>query len=421
MTRPRLGTIALWVAGMLVINCSGQRPKNAANRGDTRPQESVSENKKPANSDESDAAQLTTDSASYKHQMRYQRYLADHPECANYVDTCPVPAGITWQCKRRFMHGVNYAWHDFGTDFGGSSQWGGAGVAGTPAIANELADMKAHGTNVVRWWIFPDLRGDGIILDSNGTPRGLGGSFIADLHAALELAERNDLYLMLTIFSFDAFRPSSGAAGRVIPSLRPIVVDPAKRQALLENVIAPMAAAAEASPNKNRLIAWDLINEPEWAMSGKSLSGDPDFDPIAGIETVSHEQMQTFLAEVGSTLKVKSKALVSVGAAAVKWKHAWRNLDLDFHQFHIYDWVNQYWPYHKSPSDLGIGDKPVVMGEFPLNGLTGASVHEMLTSWLGNAYAGGLSWSVTDPTFKWHENKTSHLPFARAKACELSF
>ena len=421
MSQPRLATIALWLAGIMVINCSGQRPKNGGTREETEAQGSIPEKKKTSDSDESDSTRLTSESTAEQHRLRYRRYLADHPECANFVDTCPVPAGVTWQCKRRFMHGVNYAWHNFGTDFGGGSQWGGNGVSATPAIATELADMKAHGANVIRWWIFPDLRGDGIILDTNGTPKGLGGSFLVDLNAALELAERNDVYLMLTIFSFDAFRTSSTTTGRGIPNLRPIVIDARKRQALLDHVIAPMAAAAEASPYKKRLITWDLINEPEWAISGKSLNGDPDFDPMAGLETVSHEQMQTFLAEISSTLKAKSQALVSVGAAAIKWKHAWRNLDLDFHQFHIYDWVNQRWPYHKSPTDLGIGDKPVVMGEFPVNGLTGATLHEILVSWLGNAYAGGLSWSVTDSAFKWHENKTSHLPFARAKACESRF
>src|SRR4051812_18263235 len=28
--------------------------------------------------------------------------------CSNVVDECPVPGGVTWQCKKRFVHGVNY-------------------------------------------------------------------------------------------------------------------------------------------------------------------------------------------------------------------------------------------------------------------------------------------------------------------------
>ncbi len=342
-------------------------------------------------------------------------------DCSKVVDSCPVAGGITWQCKTRFLHGVNYAWHGFGSDFGGFQQWGLAGVSGLPEVSAELADMKKHGSNVIRWWIFADLRGDGMVLDGNGTPVGLGGTFYQDLRRALDLAAEHDLYLMLTVFSFDAFRPSKMVGNRLFPGIKPIVIDKVKRQALMQNVIAPMAAAAEASPNRKRLIAWDLINEPEWAMKGPSLHGDPDFEPLPDVEALNHEEMQTFLTDLTSTLRANSRALITVGGSAIKWKNAWSKLDLDFYQFHIYDWVHQQWPYHKSPQEFGISGKPVVMGEFPLTGLTGISVNDLLTSWFEDGYAGGISWSVTDPNFKWHENKAAHLPFAQARTCETSF
>ena len=409
-----LEAMALLAAAILTTQCSGAGASPADNTTTETPSEQRTASTLGLDPKDSPASDRGS-------QTPAQQSDPTNDDCSKVVDTCPVPAGVMWQCKRRFMHGVNFAWHGFGSDFGGARQWGVPGVASLPEIDRELADMKRHGSNVIRWWIFADLRGDGITMDQNGTPTGLGGTFLADLNAALELAQRHDLYLMLTVFSFDGFRPTKNHSGRIVPGLRPIVVDDAKRLALMNNVIAPMAAAAEANPNRKRLIAWDLINEPEWAMSGPSMYGDPNFDPIGDMETVSHQQMETLLQDMTKTLRTHSRALVTVGAAAAKWKNAWSKLDLDFYQFHIYDWVNQNWPFHKSPTELGLGSKPVVMGEFPLTGLTGVTVPDMLNTWLANGYAGGLSWSVTDPNFKWHENKQSHTLFAKDRACETTY
>lgn len=402
---------------ILLLSCSGSDAQSADKERSSTDRPGLTQDVQQS---QQSAQAASRDYSGPKAQGQSQSNSQDE-DCTKVIDACPVAGGITWQCKTRFLHGVNYAWHSFGSDFGGIQQWGMPGVSGMPEVSNELADMKKHGSNVVRWWIFADLRGDGMMLDANGTPVGLGGTFLQDLRQALDLAAEHDLYLMLTVFSFDAFRPTKTVSGRLFPGIKSIAVDSAKRQALMKNVIAPMAAAAEASPNRKRLIAWDLINEPEWAMKGPSLHGDPDFEPMSDIEAVSHEEMQTFLADLTATLKANSRALITVGGSAIKWKNAWSKLDLDFYQFHIYDWVHQQWPYHKSPREYGISGKPVVMGEFPLNGLSGITVNDLLTSWFEDGYAGGISWSVTDQNFKWHENKGAHLPFAQTHACETSF
>jgi hypothetical protein len=328
---------------------------------------------------------------------------------------------VMWQCKKRFMYGVNYAWHHFGGDFGGISTWNQAGVAATPAVDTELADMKAQGVNVVRWWIFPDFRSDGVRFDGNDTPLGLGGTFLADLNKALELAEKYDLYLMLDIFSFDAFRPTTTSYGVTIRGLNPMILDGAKRLALLEQVIRPMARAVEASPYKKRMIAWDLINEPEWAMTGSDRYGDPSFNCNSGLQCISHDQMESFLKDVVTVLRAESRALITVGGAAIKWPKAWSGLGLDFYQFHTYDWVNQWYPYTKSPAEYGIVDKPVVMGEFPMTGLSGVSVSSLLSSYLSNGYGGGLGWAVTDGQFNWQGTKSILRDFASQHACVLRY
>lgn len=331
-------------------------------------------------------------------------------------DECPAPAGyIAHECKLRFMYGVNYAWHGFGGDFGGIAMWNQAGVSGdSMAVSNELADMANSGASVVRWWVWPDFRGDGVRFNGNQAT-GLGGTAEADLNRALELADQHDLYLMLTLFSFDGFQSGNG------PNLRDIVTDDDARSALVQNAVRPFAAVAEASPFKERLIAWDIINEPEWAMQGSSPYGDDDYEPTSGLSAVSHAQMETFVADVIEGLRAESGVMTTVGGAALRWARAWSNVDIDFYQFHIYDWINESWPYSRSPADYGVDDKPVVMGEFPMDGLSGVSVADMLESWYQNGYAGALGWAVTDRAFNWRSAKSQISSFADTHACETQY
>ncbi|HET8933037.1 MAG TPA: hypothetical protein VFN67_06350 [Polyangiales bacterium] len=336
-------------------------------------------------------------------------------------DSCAYANGVTWMCKKRFMYGVNYAWHNFAADFGGNQAWSQPGLSAEPAVEAELESMAANGINVIRWWLWPDFRGDGVTFDAADTPMGLGGTALTDVARALELADTHDMYLMLTLFSFDNFRPTRMEQNLKIRGISPIATDDAKRRALIENVVAPLARAVEASPFKHRMIAWDIINEPEWAVKGASMyGGDPEFDPMPDLESLTHAQMEMFLRDIGKSLRDNSKAQISVGATAFKWAHAWSKLDLDFHQFHMYDWVNMYWPYDKSPKEYGLDDKPVVMGEFPLKGLTGVSYEKLLESWFGNGYAGALGWAFTDAMF----NSGDYAPvkaFADAHKCETRF
>jgi hypothetical protein len=291
------------------------------------------------------------------------------------------------------MYGLNYAWLYFGADFGGIAAWSQPGVAANAAEHSQrLARMRASGISTVRWWVFPDFRGDGISFDGSDMAQGLQASTMADLDRALELAEQHDLYLMLTLFSFDAFRYSRTEGNVYIRGLSPIARDESRRSALLENVVRPVARRVEASARRHRMIAWDVINEPEWAIAGPNRHGGPDFTPDHDLDAISHEQMETFISSVITVLRTESRALVSVGAAATKWATAWSQLDTDFHQFHIYDWVHRDYPYDSPPAAYGLTDKPVVMGEFPLGGLGGSSYGEVVRYWYENGYAGALGW-----------------------------
>jgi hypothetical protein len=351
--------------------------------------------------------------------------------CESVADTCEASVvGVTWGCKTRFMYGTNWAWRTFGADFGGVTAWGTPGISGDPgSFSEQLRQMKAMGVDVIRMWMFPRFTTDAIQWSSSGAPAGIGGSIVADIHKVLELAEQHDVYLMLTPFSFDNFYPTQTQWGVFSRSIKPMLDDPGRRSELLQNLLKPVAQAVQSSPYARRMIAWDIINEPEWAVSGTSgLPGDAAFTPSGGLDTVTFDVMETFLKEATEVLHANSSALVSVGGAGIKWPKAWSRVGLDFYQFHYYDWLYEHFPYETvTLASVGVTDKPVVMGEFPGKGLSAISykglpprsASQFSQDMLTQGYAGTLSWSFTDPAFPL--NPTETKAFADARGCEVTF
>ncbi len=327
----------------------------------------------------------------------------------------------TAELKESFSYGINYAWKHYSGDFGGISPWVKQGVAADPApFEEELNDMAANGIEVIRWWVWPEFWTDAITFDANGSPNRIGQQAIDDALKALELVDNAGMRVMFCIFSFDGFRPTREKFGITMTGYHDIVVDDAKRAALMSNVVRPLIAALGKSPHSSALHSWDVINEPEWAMTGTNKYGGNNFEPNSELEPITHDQMEAF---VGDTIKIMREETpdipVTIGSAAMKWMNAWNETDIDFYQPHIYDWVNDYWPYSSSPSELGFGDKPMIMGEYPVEGLDDADHETMLQSWFTNGYAGALGWDyrITHSTA---ENEAEKLAFRNQYLKELS-
>ncbi len=346
------------------------------------------------------------------------------------ADECPM-GGLVHACKDRFALGINYAWRDFGSDFGGLAAWNLGGISAAPATYNaDLAQMKANGASAIRWWMFPDMRGDGVVFEG-GSPTGISAGAVADIQMALELAQRNDLYLVLTIFSFDAFRPTRMDGEVEVPGISDLVMDPAGRAALVDNVVTPIAEAAAASPYASRLLGWDVINEPEWAVSATGSAPDgADFAPNPELAPVPLDDMKALINESLAALGTATpNALRSVGWAAAKWSWAFEDVtDLEFNQPHIYSWVNEYWPYTLAPAELGYPDLPVVMGEFYLlDGPFGdmPSFDTVLSSWYDAGYAGAWPWQYYDGCIAKPGTEGLDLTlisaFATARGCQVSY
>jgi hypothetical protein len=365
---------------------------------------------------------------------------------AALADTCAFTNGITYNGFKRFMFGENYSVSgydqaNFAADFGGIAAWSMQGVSGSTTAANVRTDfqaMKDKGVNVIRWFMLPEFKGDGITWHDNGTPTnydddyptGLGGTMVADIQKALEIAAEKDVYLMFALFSFDNFHPTHDASGIKVRNLKPMITDATKRAAVIEKVVRPIAQTIRNSPYSGRAISIDLINEPEWAMTGSSLyGGDPAFEPNAALDPVTHTQMETFVKDMAAVFDEETNALLTVGGTAMKWKNAWTGVSqLDFYSLHMYDWINQWWPYNNTASSYGFGtsplNKPLVMSEFPNQGLTqapAANVNTILDSWYANGYAGGLAWSYTDIDFPWSSASAHLLDFQDDHPCEVTY
>jgi len=343
----------------------------------------------------------------------------------NCAASCDFAGGVAVGCATRFQYGINYAWDQFAGDFGGISAYCAPGVSRNPRVRGALADMRANGVDTVRWWVIPDFRGDGVAFDADGTPAGLGGTMLADVEAALALAAETGVHIQFCLFSFDNFKPDRTLNnGRFIRGIHSIVLDDTKRAALMQSVVRPFVRAVTSSPNAARAVAWDVINEPEWAISGTDAYGDVAFTPQTTVTTVTHTEMETFVRDTIAAIRAESDLPVTVGSAAAKWPRAWTGVDLDFYSIHIYDWVNMYWPYSASATELGLMGKPVVIGEFPVNGLTGVPYSQMVESWYGNGYAGAMGWAVnggSSAALSWSMGKAGVKAFADAKGCATTY
>jgi hypothetical protein len=345
------------------------------------------------------------------------------------IDTCSAPnGGVTVGCEKRFLYGVNYAWKTWVADFGGVTAWGQKGVSqNQAAIQTDLQDMQSHGVDVIRWWMLQKLEGDAVQFDASGTPTGIGGTLVADIQAALTLAAQIGVHYNLTIFSFDDFAPSGTDNGATLHGMNPIITDTAKRAALM-NVVKTVAQTVESSPHKDRVASWDVINEPEWAITGSDPYGDMAFSPNTNDQPVTFAQMETFVSDTVKALHATSSAPVTVGSAAIKWAQAWSHVGVDFYTFHMYDWVNQYFPYDKSLASYGVTAKPTVMGEFPLaglaavNGKPAVSLATMLGTLWTIGYAGAMPWALNDTCCgSWSTASAAVKSFASMHACETHY
>jgi hypothetical protein len=309
---------------------------------------------------------------------------------------------ITINGNNGWLLGANLPWINCGNDFG-ENAYGSYGIGSpnppkqnAPLSSDELRaafrTMQASGVNVARWFLFFDGRA-GITYDAAaGSPTGLDGVIFRDLDAAIGIAAAHGIKIMFVLISFDWMFEE--AQDHVSGGKSYILQSPTLQDELVRNVFVPLF---QRYANNDSVIAYDVANEPEWALT---VDGNPP-NPLQVngrlLDSVSLEDFTRFVKQVTTAAQQYALAqYVTLGSARAKWVGYWQNVGLDFYQFHYYPGtegdrtLDEVLP--DLPPDL---NRPVWLGEIPAN-VTGSA--GFMTNVLEDAYtarlAGAAPWSM---------------------------
>jgi len=281
----------------------------------------------------------------------------------------------------QFVVGVNLPWIGYGTDIGASAWYPAGGLSAQPA-SRDLLDrtfdaLGRDGVSVVRLFLLCDAR-SGVRFDDDGIPVGVDEHVFPDIDALLACAHRHSIGLMPVLLDFHLCKAGQIINGVQLGGRSQLIADPDARTAFVDRVLRPIG---ERYGDDDAIVAWDVMNEPEWCLG---------IGPLARRRGVGFEVLQTFLGEAVRCLHESTRHPVTVGCAATTWLDLVRPLGLDLYQVHWYERFG--WDKLARPvADLGLDDRPVILGEFPGRR---TAVAEVLDVAKRAGYAGALVWSV---------------------------
>ncbi|HSX58158.1 MAG TPA: dockerin type I domain-containing protein [Candidatus Saccharimonadales bacterium] len=317
-----------------------------------------------------------------------------------------TPNTISVNGNNYFLLGTNYPWSSYANDFGknGFGDYGVHTDTGSGPYNSAFTDFKNKGVHVVRWWVFGDGRA-GIVFDPSGTPTGIDSSVFQNIDAAVAIAKKNNIYLNLVFLDFSFFNnPANLGSGVIAGGHTNVFTDTTKMTSLINNVVNPIMTRYSNEPY---IFSWEAMNEPEW-----SISDIPQPAVNSGLVPVTMQQFWSYGSQFSNLVHSKTKSLVTVGSATLKWNKIWTNsfatskglpaLNLDYYQTHYYTWmdccttndptlgVTTWSPMTQSAAALNL-DKPLVVGESDDHAASCGGDCE--TKVLNNGYAGYWPWS----------------------------
>ena len=259
--------------------------------------------------------------------------------------------------KELIINGVNTPWqnwNEFGSDSFQPEFW-----------ESHFADLHAIGVNAVRVWVNCDSMVS-IKLKPSGQVREVVEKHWTDVDKLFEIAEKNQIYLMPTLLSFDHCKN-----GQYVDRWRAVITDDTAMQSYIDSYVKPFAERYGSNPY---LLGIDLMNEPDWVIENAECGRLPK------------ENLSKFFAKCTAAIhETNPDALVTVGMGMVKYNsdnpkymgnvvsdevmksYAGDNACLDFYSVHYYNWMKSHMgcPFDMSPTDFGLdGTKPSFLGEF---------------------------------------------------------
>ena len=262
--------------------------------------------------------------------------------------------------KDIWMVGVNTPW-DKWNDFGGSFDetfWD-----------THFANLHSLGINSSRVWI--SCNGNYVQISDDGKVSGPTDKFYQDTERLLQIADKNGIYIMATLMSFDNFKDE----GQPYLAWRKLLESEENMDSYVENYVVPFVKKFK---KYNSLWSIDLCNEPDWV-------NENDF-----CGQIAWEKINKLFAKSAAAIHENSDVLVTVGFGMIKYtsdkyqanygdddylKELINNEKAyyDFDSPHFYEWEAEWWgfPFDTTPVKFGLGGKrPALIGEFPATGFT---------------------------------------------------
>jgi hypothetical protein len=303
-----------------------------------------------------------------------------------FTRRAPAPGPFRLRDKKTllpFLEGANLPWLRYGSDFGANA-WSPEGGVARPqnreALRRHLLELKKMGVDTIRWFLLCDGRA-GIFFTPTGTPVRPDDRLFTDIDAALETAAASGLKIIFVLLDFLWFDKASWVNGVQTRGRSNVVKNPYKQRALRRRVLAPLFKRYGRSPV---ILAWDIVNEPEWGTRGWGGGG---IDPA-----VSFLAMRRFIKMTARLIHRHTGQLATVGLANAAGLPLVRFTGLDFYQVHWYDRWEDVAPLARPVSELGL-DRPLLLGEFPTRNST-RSPETIVAASKKSGYCGALAWSV---------------------------
>ena len=341
---------------------------------------------------------------------------------------------IHYEGKPIFINGINVAWNNFGGDVGIHKDWG--AQYDSAWFEKLFKGCEAYGVNCVRLWIHIDGRANPE-FDKNGFVTGVDAEYYNNLDDIFRKAKNHGVFIMPVLWSFDMCKDFTKEAGSAAGKHHDLISDSLKTVSYVDKVLIPMVKRYE---NQCNLFAWEVCNEPEWAIDrpGDKWDYKSDF-------TVSLTHMQRFHAMIAAAIHKNSKKMVTTGSAALRWNsdvapalgNIWSDAALqkayndkdayfDFYQIHYYDYMHND---HFDPFDLNYPfeywklDKPCLIGEQPANDWRDTLYKNdvKVENAYKNKYAGHMFWSYNgyDKLGHWDEFKDECKDFCDLHRAEV--
>ena len=281
-----------------------------------------------------------------------------------------------------FLIGANLPWVEYG-EFGRNA-WHPLGGLSRRAdlgrVADTLRSAAAHGVKAVRWFILCDGRA-GIRFDETGAPEGPDESLFKDVGTALSLASDEGLQVVPVLFDFLWCSPRRVVNGVPLGGRAALLRSAGRREALAARVVVPLL---EHYGNSPAILAWDVMNEPEWATWRLGT--------WAPWGTVGVRAMRAWLGQLIELVHRHTRHAATVGSASARWLWLVKDIGVDVYQPHWYDRLDRRAPLALALSQARL-DRPAWLGEYPTRN-SRASIEQLLDRARDAGYSGAFAWSV---------------------------